>query len=183
MTHKFPYENKNILYDPKRKEILPIDKILESLPEINNSIVVDLGAGTGYFTKPLAKKAKKLYAIDIEQKFVDLLKIKYHKDKNIEILLSAEDKIPLQNNSIDVVFTSTVFHELEGVSTIKEIKRILKKHAIFVIIDWKKEKTPMGPPIEERKSIQEVLTSCNALGFSLLREFTISKYLYGLIFI
>lgn len=183
MTHKFPFENKNLLYDPKRKEILPIDKILRNIPEINNSIAVDLGAGTGYFTEPLAKKVKKVYAIDIEQKFVNLLKKEFPKNKNIEVLLSTEDKIPLQNNSVDVVFTSTVFHELEGSATLKEIKRILKKQAIFVVIDWKKEKTPIGPPIKERKTMQEAITTCKVHGFVHLRKFNVSKYIYGLVLI
>ena len=40
---------------------------------LDGKTVADIGAGTGYFAFPLAKKAAKVIAIDIDQRFLDYI--------------------------------------------------------------------------------------------------------------
>ena len=64
--------------EPSRAEWQKPDKIIASLGSLNGKTVADIGTGTGYFAFPIAKKAAKVIAIDIDQRFLDYIE---HKKK------------------------------------------------------------------------------------------------------
>lgn len=73
--HRFKPEKAEKLLDPKRRELIPPDKVMEILDVQKSDIVADLGAGNGYLTIPLAEQTGEVvYAVDIEPKMLELLK-------------------------------------------------------------------------------------------------------------
>jgi 16S rRNA (adenine1518-N6/adenine1519-N6)-dimethyltransferase len=89
--------------------------------------IVEVGAGTGALTKPLARKAKKVLAVEIDRELVPKLQKNLGKIKNVEIInsdiLSFLDKDPFSQSilgpsSLKVVgaipyqITSPLIHKL-----------------------------------------------------------------------
>ena len=75
-------------------------------------VVADIGAGTGDFAFPLAKKAANVIAIDIDQRFLDYIEQKKKAEKigaNIETRLTAPDSPGLKPGEADVVLIVDTF--------------------------------------------------------------------------
>jgi hypothetical protein len=52
MTHKFDVNNKNKLDNPKRREMLPIEKIFKIIGLRQGEHIADVGCGIGFFSIP-----------------------------------------------------------------------------------------------------------------------------------
>ena len=115
MPHKFEVNNAEILDSSERIQFLNPDSILDKVGLGRETVLADLGCGTGYFTIPASRRVKKVFAIDVQKGMLDILseKIKKQKLTNIEAILSEEASIPLPGNSVDVLLMVNVFHELE----------------------------------------------------------------------
>lgn len=64
------------LHDEFRKRIQPVEPLVELIRERipKKGILVDFGAGTGYFTLPLAKLFREVYAVDINAERLEYLR-------------------------------------------------------------------------------------------------------------
>ena len=185
MVHKFDLKKAGILDDPERVKILNPAIILEKLGLTKEMIIADLGCGTGFFSIPVARRVKKVFALDIQEEMLDILREKIKKEKitNIEVILSGESYIPLSDKSVDILLMANVFHELEDkLSLLKEVKRVLKINGRLMIIDWKKIEMDFGPPFQERLYEKEVIDTYYGNGFMLLESSNIGPYNYLLIF-
>jgi ubiquinone/menaquinone biosynthesis C-methylase UbiE len=185
MVHKFDANKAGILDDPERAKILDPDSILEKLELTGEIVLADLGCGTGFFSIPASRRAKKVFALDIQQEMLEILtdKIKKEKITNIETILSEETSIPLSDRSVNILLMANVFHELEDRSSLlKEVKRVLDLSGRLAIIDWKKIEMDFGPPLQERLAEKEVIDICYENGFTSLEKSNIGPYNYLLIF-
>ena len=149
-----------VLESKDRKTWQKPDEIMRYLELQLYHVVADLGCGTGYFSVPISSKVKKVYAIDIQKEMLDYLEIKIKKNhiKNIKTLLSTDNIIPLQNESVDVLLSVNTLHEFQNRDKIiKEIYRVIKKTGRIVIVDFKKENTNFGPPVNIRLSKKQAI--------------------------
>ena len=157
------------LFDVKRIEVLESkdrekwqkpEDIMRYLELSVSHVVADLGCGTGYFSVPISSKVKKVYAIDVQKEMLDYLEKKVQKDhiKNIETLLSTDNVIPLENESVNVLLSVNTMHEFQNRDRIiKEIYRVIKQTGRIVIVDFKKENTKFGPPVNIRISKKQAI--------------------------
>lgn len=112
-------------YERGRPEYLPeaVNFLLKTLKISSGKTVVDLGAGTGKFTRLLAADGVKLIAVEpvegMRRFFTSLL-------PGIEILAGTAESIPLAEASVDVVVAAQAFHWFQGESSLQEIHRVLK---------------------------------------------------------
>ena len=153
MGHQFNPEHAKKLDNEKRRKMLPPDEIIKHLQLESNDCVIDLGAGTGYFTIPIAKNVTKVIAVDISDKMLDILKGKLLEENinNVDLIEHRIEKIPLQDNTVHKIIASLVMHEVNDLKqTLEEMKRVLKPNGKVLIIEWEKKETESGPPIEER---------------------------------
>lgn len=98
-----------------------------------NKIVLDIASGEGYGTHLLSENAKFVYGVDIDFKTIAEAKNTYIKE-NIKFLQGSTSKIPLDDNTIDVVVSfETIEHHNEHHKMMTEIKRVLKKDGILII--------------------------------------------------
>jgi len=88
--------------------------------------VLELGCGTGYFTKELVNTNANITAIDISPELLESAKSKIKSDK-INFVLGNACSVPFEDSTFDVILGSSVLHHLDLDSAIKEIYRILKK--------------------------------------------------------
>jgi ArsR family transcriptional regulator len=100
--------------------------------------VADLGAGEGTLSQLLAKKARKVIAIDNAPKMVEFgsALAKKHGFKNLEYRLGDIEDPPIDNNSIDLaIFSQALHHAIHPERAIAAAHRILKKGGRIVILD------------------------------------------------
>ena len=171
--HKADIENLAAHFeDPARAKWQKPQEVIASLGPLAGKVVADIGAGTGYFTFPIAKKATKVIAIDIDQRFLDYIEQKKRSQKigaEIETRLTKPDSSGLKSEEADVVLIVDTYHHIEGrIAYFKKLKKCLRKDGVLVIIDFKKMKTPPGPPVELRVAKDRVESELRSAGFTVI---------------
>lgn len=184
---KFNPKHAGHLDNDERKKNTDFEKLFSQIGIAQGQHIADVGAGTGFFSMPLSQAVGphgKVYAVDVAQEMLDKINTKIIDEgiENIVPVLSQEVEIPIEESTIDIVFTSAVFHEMRGSGTINEIHRILKPGGKFIVIDWKK-KSKGGPPSFIKKKESQVIEKCKKFDLKFEREFdSKNSNKYGLIF-
>lgn len=100
---------------------------------IQNKIILDIASGEGYGSNLMSEYASFVYGVDIDEETVANAKTKYRKN-NLSFLLGSTSKIPLEQNSVDVVISfETIEHHDQHQMMLGEIKRVLKPEGILII--------------------------------------------------
>jgi len=166
-----------------------IDLILSEL-QINSDVndLVEVGCGYGTFTIPVAKKISgNLYAFDIEDEMLEIVKQKLIKENIHNVILKQRDllvqKTGLADNSIDYVLLFNILHYESPLEFINEAYRILKQNGKVGIIHWRSDiETPRGPDLSIRPKPEQILQWIDKSEFSIYKEPVIIKpYHFGLV--
>ncbi|HED00578.1 MAG TPA: class I SAM-dependent methyltransferase [Proteobacteria bacterium] len=184
-NRKFNPSHMTALDSEKRKEMLPVEKIIEAVDLPEGANIADIGCGTGYLTIPLARKAPQcqVFAVDIEPGMLSVLAERAKGLDNITIVHSTENDIPVADNILDISFLSAVLHELHNPEDfLKEIRRMSRLEHYVAVVDWNEKKTDMGPPMHIRIPKDTAISLFRAHGYELAKEFAPSEYFYGLLF-
>ncbi|MBV9007886.1 MAG: metalloregulator ArsR/SmtB family transcription factor [Verrucomicrobia bacterium] len=100
--------------------------------------VADLGAGEGTLSQLLARKARKIIAIDNSPKMVEFgsALAKRHGLRNLEYRLGDIQDPPIERNSIDLaILSQALHHAIRPERAIAAAHRMLKKKGRLVILD------------------------------------------------
>lgn len=116
--------------------------------------VLDLGAGTGKFTKLLAATGASIIAADPVPEMLGELK---HDLPGVETLVAQAERLPLPDASVDVVTCAQCFHWFANRHAVAEITRVLKPGGLWGLIwnsrdqrtDWVAALTRIMEPYEE----------------------------------
>ena len=109
--------------------------LLRALPPL---VVADLGAGEGLLSELLARRAKKVIAVDNSEKIVAFGKAKAKKNglKNLEFRQGDLQNPPIEPASVDLVILSQALHHAENpAEAIAAAYRILKGGGQIMILD------------------------------------------------
>ena len=115
ISHVMGHRGAGWLERPAREQEERTDLLLESLPLEPDSVVVDLGAGSGYFSIPIATQVPegRVIAVDIQQEMLDRLAM--HAGEagvdNIDLVLATETDPRVPANSADLVLIVDAYHE------------------------------------------------------------------------
>ena len=130
------------LYQQARPDY-PQDIVSWLKTELNvdqDSIVIDLGAGTGKFLPYLKQITPHIIAVEPVSEMLEQLKI-VHPD--VQTIQANSDKIPLKNASVDVVVCAQSFHWFANAESLREIHRILKPQGHLGLI-WNQRDEQVG---------------------------------------
>jgi ubiquinone/menaquinone biosynthesis C-methylase UbiE len=183
---KFDPKKLDKLNDPRRLEYLNPDFIWEKAALPDPAVLVDIGAGTGFFALLFSRKMKegKVYACDISSEMISWMNGNLpaeSKGKLIPVKME-ETSVPLSGGMADLVYMINLHHELEDpVMILKESFRLLKKSGKVIVIDWKKEETPEGPPLGLRVEEEAIESHMRDAGFSEIAKYRALPYHYFLI--
>lgn len=105
--------------------------LLPWLPNKSDLTVLDLGSGTGFFTDLLATSYKQVIGLDFSKKMLHFAKSCRH--KNIIWLEADAHKMPLQDKSIDVIYSNLVIQWFNPLPlAIQEMLRVLKPGGLII---------------------------------------------------
>jgi precorrin-6B methylase 2 len=116
-------------------------KALELQPEM---VVADIGAGTGYFTAPMARQvtAGRVYAVDVQPEMLALME-RYKAEsglENVELVLGEEDDPKLPTATLDLALMVDAYHEFEyPYEMMQGIAAALKPGGLAVLAEYRGE--------------------------------------------
>ena len=150
------------LEGPERMAAIPRDEILPRMGLSRIQTVLDLGAGTGYFSIPIAEKVRKVVSVDLEPKMLGVLeqRILLAKIPNISMIRAEITHVPIRDDSMDHVLAAFVYHEVDRPARLMfESSRVLRPGGVLTVLDFQKKETTFGPPVSERKTPSQVIRS------------------------
>ncbi|MGI9342451.1 MAG: class I SAM-dependent methyltransferase [Gammaproteobacteria bacterium] len=120
------------------------DLLLSNLPIEPDSTVVDLGAGTGYFSLPMAKRAPdgRVLAVDIQPEMLAIIESRSDEANvdNIELVLATEMDPNLPESEVDLVLIVDAYHEFSHPREVMQaIARSLRKDGRVYLIEYRGE--------------------------------------------
>ena len=183
-SHVFDPKHVDILESEDRKTWQNLEEIIGLLELKPSYVVADLGCGSGYFSVPISRKVKKVYGVDVQKEMLKFLEQKIQEQKivNIETLLSEKNRIPLQNENVDLLLSVNTLHEFRNKEKmISEIRRVIRPKGQAIIIDFKKEDTDFGPPISIRVSKEQAKFIFEKQALTALKTYDL-MYHYVIIF-
>lgn len=151
------------------------EKVVQTLAIKPGERIADLGSGGGYFTFRLSQAAGpsgKVYAVDVDKDMLEDLAGRANKDgyRNVEAVLAKYDD-PLLPEPVDLIFTTNVYHHIEGrAKYFSDAARYLRAGGRVAIVDfngkhWSASFMGHYTPVEVvKKEMEEA-------GYVLAREF------------
>jgi len=174
-------EYARILEDPSRDAWQLPHQVIMALAIRKDEAIADLGAGSGYFTRRLANHAAKVYAVDIDDKLLAMLK--KTAPANVETVLATPDDPKLPAASVDTVFICDVLHHIENrPAYYAKLAKALKPGGRIVNIDFYKKQLPVGPPEAMKLTEEQVEKEFAAAGFRKVKQVDTLPYQYFLVF-
>src|SRR5439155_11031519 len=177
-----------MLDDPKRDAYQKPHEVITALKLKEGEVIADIGAGSGYFTFRLAHHVGdtgRVYAVDVSPDMIVHLnrRIRDLHLKNVVTILAAPDDPLLADASVDRFFICDTWHHIENRDRyLALLKKMLRPGGQIIMVDFKKEQTPMGPPMEMRIERDDLVKEMEKNGFRLAAEHTFLPYQYFLVF-
>ncbi len=157
--------------DLKRDQWQKPELVMKLIAPLKGLKVIDIGVGSGYFSKHLLAAGAKVTGADVDEKFLEHSRKRFDEKQypNFNALKIAYDDPKMKDTFYDMAFTSNTYHHIENrVSYLKKIKAGLKSLGRVVILDFKKsdyKKTNFGPPQNMRVSLETVISELKQAGF------------------
>ena len=145
---------------------------IEKMSLSPQSVVADIGAGTGYYTFAIARKVPqgKVYAVEIQDEMINYLEQKKTSTaiNNVEIVKGTQQSPNLPENSVDLVIMVDVYHELEYPrEMLQAIKKSLKENGAILLLEYKAEDPSIAIKPLHKMSVKQVSKEMAANGFKL----------------
>ncbi len=128
----------------RQKEERP-DLLLKALALKEGDVVADIGAGSGYYSRRMARQVGStgtVYAVDIQAEMLQLLIDTLQKEEigNVKPILSTETSTGLTEESIDLALMVDVYHEFSyPYEMLQELSSALKPGGRLVFVEYRAE--------------------------------------------
>ena len=110
--------------------------------------VLELGCGTGYFTRELARSKADIVAIDVSSELLGVART-YPSTPNVHYELQNACALSYADALFDSVVGSSVLHHLDIKEAVAEVYRVLKKHGSIYFT----EPNMLNPQIAIQKNV------------------------------
>jgi arsenite methyltransferase len=139
-------------------------KLLEKIKYQKNITALDIGSGLGFPLLEVAMRlgsSCKLYGIDPWEAAVERIKtkIRIYGLTNVEIIIGAAEKLPLPNNSVDLIFSNNGLNNVNDIKSVLGECRRISKPGAQLVFTYNTERTM----IEFYSVMEEVLRDRNML--------------------
>lgn len=176
-THQHSFEGAQhwaqVFDDPKRDAWQKPHEVIEALALQPDSVVADIGAGTGYFSARLARMLPKgrVLAVDVEPDMVRYLAERAGREglANMTAVAVKPDD-PTLPQKADVALLVDVYHHIENRERyFRRLADSLRPGARVAVIDFRMD-APDGPPRDARIAPDRVKAELKAAGYDVVQE-------------
>lgn len=169
ISHVMGHLGAGWLERPARERQERTDLLISRLPLEANDTVADIGAGTGYFTFPIAERVPdgRVYAVDIQKEMLGFIRgrIEESGQDNVTPLLGTVKDPGLPEDSIDLAFIVDAYHEFSHPREMGEgLVRALKSGGRLVLIEYRAEDASVPIKTLHKMSEAQVRKEMDALG-------------------
>lgn len=163
IAHVMGHQAASWLERPEREEEERTDLLLKELKLKPGDAVADVGAGSGYFSWRMAKVvgAKgKVYAVDIQQEFLDMLMENMRKRAVGEIVqpvLGTVQDPKLPESSCDLILLVDVYHEFDyPYEMTRGMIKALKPGGRIVFVEYRGEDPAVPIKLLHKMTVAQV---------------------------
>jgi SAM-dependent methyltransferase len=145
IAHVMGHQAADWLERPEREREERTDLLIPALKLKSGDAVADIGAGTGFYTRRLAKAVGTngvIFAVEIQQEMLDLLKNKLATEKifNVKPVLGTITDPKLPRASVDLILMVDVYHEFDHpFEMIEAMCQSLKPGGRIVFVEFRGE--------------------------------------------
>jgi ubiquinone/menaquinone biosynthesis C-methylase UbiE len=181
-AYRFDPAKLDKLNDIARLDDLVPDVMWDAFGVSGVGSVVELGAGTGMFSREFAERMPDdgtLVAVDSEPLMVAWMTehLAAGPGARITPLRAVASALPLTASSVDLVYSVNLWHELDDpTAVLAEAMRVLAPDGVVAVVDWKAEETPKGPPLAHRIPADAIAQALEAAGFTDARIHPVLRY-------
>ncbi|WMJ89158.1 class I SAM-dependent methyltransferase [Anaerocolumna sp. MB42-C2] len=167
----------------QREQLIPPEILISQMPIQVNHTLLDVGAGSGFFTIPMAAcTSNKVYAMDPDRRMLNVIEAKA-KEKgltNIEPIQEYIENLSIPNSSVDFVMASLILHEVSSLTEVlSNIFEVLKTGGHLLCLEYEKDDLIIeGPPMSIRISSEELQKALSLTGFEIVKKTNISDAIY-----
>ena len=169
----------------------------QNIGELNlkeNSVVVDLGCGTGHYVFAVANALNALgkkgvvYAVDVQKSLLEKVSAEASRIGlgNVRVVWGDIDIVggtKLADSIADIVIISNVLFQSENKeSFLREGIRLLKARGQMLVVDWLDSYAGMGPSQTMLVRPEFVTQTLLGLGLTKKRDFSAGAHHWGIIF-
>jgi len=175
-----------IFDDPARDAWQKPRELVRELGLGTRSVVVDLGAGTGYFEAHLSRAVPegRVIAVDVEPEMVSYIERRSRREQlaNVVARLAAPDD-PKLDAATDVVLVVDTYHHIgDRIRYFARVRAKLAPRGRVVVVDFRMGKRPVGPPESHKLAPAQVEREMGLAGFTLCRRWDGLPHQYVLFF-
>lgn len=187
ISHIMGFHGKDWLERETREQEESISLALENLPITQESVVADIGAGSGYYTfriAPLVPQGKVL-AVEIQDEAIDYINEQAQAlgFDNV-VTIKGDDASPnLPENSTDLVIMVDVYHELfHPQEMLHKIKAALKPDGKLLLIEYRGEDPRVAIKPLHKMTVEQIKKELTANGFELVQNGQFMRIQHFLVF-
>lgn len=155
-------------------------------------VALDLGCGDGWFTKPIAQIAQRVYALDAVPALVQATEQRVASIGHVQCIVGdAMDASRYVPEPLDYILLANTLHGApDRAALVQSCAALLKTGGYLAIVGWHvrpREECqvlgkPRGPHPDLRMSAEETIKVVQACGFVHISSESVSLYHYGLVF-
>lgn len=178
--------------EQEHHEIINHSQLLQQVGVDTGYVVADLGTGReGTFTMLAAEmvgQAGFVYALDVMEDALEAIRERA-KRENFDNVITVWTDLEMygaaqqvRDHTVDVaVLSDTLSQSREHEDMLREAGRMLKLHGKLLVLEWKPQPTPIGPPVEQRVQPDQIQQLAQGLGMEMVDQFEAGAYHWALI--
>jgi SAM-dependent methyltransferase len=156
IAHVMGHQAADWLERPERDAEEHTEELVRLLPLRPGMVVADIGAGTGYFTRRLAKRTAQVFAVEIQPEMLAILTNEMAKLQitNVTPVPGSVTNPGLSAASIDLALMVDVYHEFSHpFEMTRQLCKALKRGGQLVFVEFRGEDPSV--PIKELHKMTE----------------------------
>lgn len=170
--HMHSYDTKTLIerFESRERDAYQKpDEVMRYLGKLKGKTVVDIGAGSGYFSLRLARAGAKVIAADVDDRFLNFLRERVEKEglsQQIEVRKFPYERPELRKHEVDMVLLVNTYHHIdERIAYFSLLREAMKPGGALIVIDFFKIDLPVGPSVGHKLSVDEVVNELKAAGY------------------